>query len=114
MSDTPARYSEDICGKLYQRPEGEYIFYEYYEESQKELAAMTAGYENAVQSLTHYAGIILSLQKECAELRKNSDRYLFWRDHVDPNDIQEMIMIDPADTDKTVDRYMQTWEERNL
>jgi hypothetical protein len=42
MSDTPARYSEDICGELYQCPEGEYIFYEYYEESQKELAAKTA------------------------------------------------------------------------
>ena len=48
---------------------------------------------------------------ECAELRKDAERYRFWRDHVDPNNIQEMIMLDPADTDKTVDRYMQTWEE---
>jgi hypothetical protein len=44
------------------------------EHLQRELAAKTAGYENAVQSLTHYAGIILSLQKECAELRKDATR----------------------------------------
>jgi hypothetical protein len=43
--------------------------------------------------------------------RKNSDRYLFWRDHVDPNEIQEMIHTTSNKTDETVDRAMQLWEE---
>jgi hypothetical protein len=52
-----------------------------------------------------------NLELECAELRKNSDRYLFWRDHVEPNDIQEMIHTTSNKTDETVDRAMQLWEE---